>query len=646
MNPLLSDEDQVRAKAIGNAVDEVGETRALLVNIIQNHSDPNVQNEARKRLAALPKNVSPTETKRAWTPRTPMGPDDAPDAPEPSALERIRQQDPSPSGPLVAGFGGNREENPGLLRRMDTSLGLMVGLPEKRRQALVEFDKGRTGGIGGRIAQKLEKAAGDLAPDALKEHLDFNSIQPETLERYEREAPLSGLEKGALQVAGAASPGSIARGAGNLGARAAAGVLPKAMQAAKPGLVGMLKGAAGAVASGAGQAGATQLGNGNFDSMAETADTVKRAGSAAYDAGTNPVSIGLGALLGGAFGKLASLKRSNPDVKLIESRGGKVGPTTPGSGEAFDDPLVAQGISEKGKVTEEGIGRTGRAAARGTDEALGARTKTLDDKFHADEAALKASGALDEAADVTPFFRKVREMLDDPEVPRSVKQRLQSEILDNEYGYGKHVRLNGDRIEMKAEMANSMKKKLQKLADFEHSTKTDPDLAHMSGEARKAVDQTAYRDLNAGYAENAERIKAARRGLEMPEDIHTELTPAQERALATFIMRMGQDTKYAGRGSTPELEQALKEFPELQRYLDAPALLHARGRLEFGPGGEATGGLYKKMLGLVGRNIEPAQVRVGGPIGEALEPHAPAAGGYLETIKAAANETDRRRKPR
>jgi hypothetical protein len=530
------------------------------------------------------------------------------------------QDDPNPLPPLEGGIGSRGQtyaEEPGksgfgaAIRRVDrAALGLItdpkkLGNQAYRDQMLAQYDRGFSGGL-------LRRGANQLGID--------DRMTDEGLERAGRETPLSEGEKGLAYLAGVLSPSGLAR----LGGKAVAGLAVRVPGVAKLAAKAPIATAAGVGAAEAAGAAGLQAGT----EAATTTGNVSDAPAAAAAAATDPVNAGLGALFGGAFGAGAKIRARNPNVELIESRGGRVGTFTPGSGGAMDDPLVQRGM-ENGRVTERGKGIVSRESADAVADRLEGRGRAVGEELRAGQREAEAAGNLDQPVDITDLYVQVQQMVSNKMLPREVRGKIQQEILDDvltpmasDIGVGP-----GKPFMVAAREANDIKKKLQYFAEFVPSGKpgaAEPNFAQLSHEAGQSVGDDLSR-LNRKANEQYKNLESAREGFGIPGGANDQIPLSQREGLATRLGRRGADNRYAGRDVNPQIEEALNRYPELRRYVEAPELLQARGNLEFGLGGNKVGGLYEKMKNIVGRNIDPAAVRLLAPLLMSVGRQAPVA---------------------
>jgi hypothetical protein len=530
--------------------------------------------------------------------------------------------DPKPSGPLFGRFMGPGEENPSLMTKVDTAAGMLLLHPDKlrsepyRAQMVGELDKGYSGGILTKIARGLTKVIPGTE----------DNMSPERMEQFARDRPLDAGEKTLAQGVGMALPGSLSRVAGGIGGRGAMSVPGVASMAGRAPALGMAGvGAASAAAAAGAQAGVqtATAGGGVRDSL-----------SAAKEAATDPLNAGIGAFFGGALGAGANMRAGNRNVRFIEERGGRVSMGSPGQGGALDDDIVRAGIDpDTGRVTEAGKGRSSRMAAEGVSDALEARGRAVGERLRSE-----VSGAADEMVDVSALYARAREMVENPLLPRGVRGQIQREVvgdvLEPVVAQARALGGPGRAPMMTAAEANDLKKKIQYFADFKPAGapgSPDPHFARLSNEASQNVGDGIGR-ANARAHSDYTDLESARGAFGVGGNAKDEISRPQREALATRLGRRGADTRYAGRDNTPDVEAALQRYPELRRYVEAPELLQARGNLEFGLGGDKLGGLYEKLKDIVGRNIEPATVRLLAPLLMGAGRQAPVAGNLFKTV--------------
>lgn len=592
-----ADEESAKASAIGRAIDRQGHLRNKLVQVVQGHPDENVRQQARGELQRL---LSSGDIRRS----------------NPGQSSGLRSNDQSDPDPIEM-------QQPSLGERFGASVGSFAIDKARRRQALSVVDDVAAFGLGKKVANAFGTT-------------DFS---PEQRRKDAQESPLSDRERAGIALTSLLTPaGGLTRAAGATAERALMNVpgMVKAAQAA-PKLVGAGVGAASALGGDAITQGATS---------AIAGEGMGTALTKAKEAGTNPWTAAAGGALGSLFGAGAAARARNQNVRTIEEAGGQVTMTSPGKGAPFKDPLVAQGIDDvTGRVTEFGRGKVARAAARGTDEALAGRAQGINQQMQAAKKAAVESGRAAEDADITDLVKAAHEMANDPRLPRSVRNTVKTEVIEDmidQFGAPTEAGFAMPAIE-----ANALRKKIFDLADMVNPKATDPDLKRLGGAAKGAVDDTVYGDINAPYAAEASKLKEARRALEFPkaDDVNRRLlAPDEELKVANVLSRTGQDTARAGMQDTPEMAKAVGNYPELGRFTKAVPLLDARSALEFkGLNDMPTGGLYVKELAkLLGQNLDAAKTRIAAPVATGVGKQAPIAGSILEILQQGAVERRRR----
>lgn len=412
---------------------------------------------------------------------------------------------------------------------------------------------------------------------------------------------VGGMGRGVGYLTGA--PSLLAKGV-STGLRAATNAAPKA--------IGRVLGArpvAGAVTGGA--TGAT-LGGSEAAAQGGDMEEIKRA---ALASGIGGAFIGGGiGTVAAAGGKIADKLAQNPRAQLIERHGGKISPSSPGEGGAFDDPLISGGLSERGKVTDAGIGKTARAAARQVRESLNTENKAGVGIHKAKVNKLREDGALEGQHDVTSLAEQAQKMADDIEnFTADTRSKVSSEILPV---LEKYKREDGSYLATPDQL-NALRKKIVKVANFQtrDGVVKDKDIGRLARVAKDLVGETALAEPNAEAAARVKSLQKAHRGLNIQGNSRSSTAPddmAAEKTLTDLITRRGQNTVTAGKYETPELAEAVAQRPELQLPLDSAALLRARGAMQFFGGGKH-GGLIERLKNPIGSVMQAAE-----PIGQRL----------------------------
>lgn len=536
------------------------------------------------------------------------------DAERRAALSQIASSDPDPARRSEATARLRRYEPTVPQEHPDAPPAAPAGeKPSRLETAVRNVEDGALFGHADQLSAGIETGLGKLGlgPDRGYDEL--------LAEKRKRRAEADAANPATATISNVG--GAVLGGSGGL-AGGATGLARGLMGASKGILGNLVKGGASAL-----------LGYEASAPVSAAADTYGHGGStddalsAAKDAATSKTGIALAGAGGMLMGAGQGIRARNRNVRAIEAAGGEVPSFSPPRGGELDSPLVKQGIdTETNRATERGRGKVARAAGKQVDDVLASETARIDQRMGAQKAEAAAAGKLKQNVDITDLVNEASALVDNPDLTRDVKNKVRAEVFEDFLDKFAQPNEAGNGWAMSAERANALKKKLQGLADFVNPKATDPDLAKLSGTARKAADQSAYGEINKTYKSDADKISSARGAFEFPEplDIHARIqTPADQLKVGSVMSRTGQDTARAGMQDTPEFADALKNFPALHPPARALPLLDARSKLEFK--GLPTGGLYmKNLMSMLGQNVEAGGVRLAAPaasrVGSAMTP--------------------------
>jgi hypothetical protein len=271
---------------------------------------------------------------------------------------------------------------------------------------------------------------------------------------------------------------------------------------------------------------------------------------------------------------------------LIEKHGGKVGVFDSGSGIPELDGL--------GTVTDADIGAQARASGK---QLLQANDRMFDQEGR--QPYLAARAAIDQDAgkrlvDVTPLRQKMLEVAYDKATDPGTKAWLlnQADIIEQQ-----HAGPMGTFL-MSEKDVNGLKSMLQRsanpgLAPGAGSVR-DAQISSVAQVAKDIADQGPYAEANRAYAAAKDRSGDFREAFGMNRKPAAN-EQVDERRIANALARRGQTSTTAGiQGGDARLQQLEQAYPELQRTIAGPALVQAKGDLQFNAGGH-TGGLVGRM---------------------------------------------------
>lgn len=367
---------------------------------------------------------------------------------------------------------------------------------------------------------------------------------------------------------------------------AAVGPLAVASRGAQ-GLLGVAEGAVPALAKTAvGRIAGQTAANAAVGGGAGAAEAVGR-GEQGADIRRGAVrGAGVGALLGGGLQSVAEGTRAaypwlretvgGKARELIEKYGGRVGPTTSGSGGAFDQELKGLPADETGvkQATED-------AAPRVLSKADDIHERDVLEPYRQQRAPIDAGkGQL--PVDVDALHQEMVKAYQSAKLTVPQRQALGSEIDHFEKTFvGPHqTRVMSERD------LNDYKTMLQSLTRVGQAGQhTIPQgvLSNTSTLAKDMVDQGPYASLNKAFHEGAVERSALRSNLNLgPRE---SSNPVAEQHTVARAMREGG----------PEIDAVRKSYPELERDLDLPELLRAKEKLQFGIGNVSHGNLVNRL---------------------------------------------------
>ncbi|HXN34876.1 MAG TPA: hypothetical protein VN877_01815, partial [Opitutaceae bacterium] len=214
--------------------------------------------------------------------------------------------------------------------------------------------------------------------------------------------------------------------------------------------------------------------------------------------------------------------------------------------------------------------------------------------------------------DVTPLRNKMLEVAQDKSTDPATQAflRKQASIIakENAHSSGLYLMTEQDLNGLKSMLQNASNPGLPPGAGSVRDVK----VGLVAAEAKRLVDQGPYGAPNAAYA------AAKNASGDFRESMGLGRKPARSEAVdegkaARFLMRQGQSTAAAGiQGADPRLADLVAQHPELQRTVDAPRLLQAKGDLQFGlTPGMATHGATIGAARFAAHNASALAGRVG-----------------------------------
>lgn len=565
MSDIITPAEQVKAGAVGRAVDDIERTRAKWLEVAQSAPDEETRAKAVVKLRRLAQDY-PTEAGI---------PGEARDASKAYGAD-------IPVGDF---------EEPGLIRRGMSNIG--TAAPSVKRQLERGISDSATLGLAEKIAKKVLPAVG----------YDMSDYSDEQAAKDQSESSMArtvGSIGGALLPGGATS--RIGRGvlkvAGKLTGR----------------VPGMLSGAAGGLAAtpitaGLVAGGQQAVNAGGADDLMSIAtgiaDVPKRAYEAARDTATNPLAMGLGGLAGAAGGAGARIRGSNTqtgrDLRAVEGAGAKPSLTAGAKGGAFDEaPFAGRNPRDfdSGELARE-AGDTVRGGLR-------QRYQEAQGQYGADKAAAMESGALGTKVDITQQVQDMLGIAEDASIPSGVRNgvlaKIQSEFLDDPVV--KRMWTADGKLQPTVEELNYLRQRWDQIAKTGDPGEIDV-LRNVAERLRAVEDTTPIADVKGPYAEEMGALRRAHNQLGLGPRVSTG--PDDQAAagrVAINLARRGQNTSTAGIREKP-IEEFIAENPQYANMVNAVPLMQAAGRLKAKLGVPESGGLMGRLGGLATQNLEP-----------------------------------------
>jgi hypothetical protein len=319
-------------------------------------------------------------------------------------------------------------------------------------------------------------------------------------------------------------------------------------------------------------------------------------------AGGSPTAVAKDALIGAAVPTVgAMLKGAGQAVlngkggrarALLERHGANVGVADSGSGLPELDAV-------KGRVSDADIGATARESGR---KLLDVNDRTFDAEgrqpYKRDVAQIdKGQGR--NLVDVLPLRRKMLEVAGQPDTDPAVRNVLVGQVQEMDAAFPDTGM--GRRYAPEA-WVNGKTSWLWKQAKPDRlasgaGTPRDAKFADVAAVGQDIREKGPYADANKRYATAKQESGDFREALGAKRAPSADET-IDERKIANALARRGQTTTTAGiQGGDKRLADLVAAHPDLQRTVDAPELVRAKGDLQFRLGGPHHGGLIDRVAG-------------------------------------------------
>jgi hypothetical protein len=277
---------------------------------------------------------------------------------------------------------------------------------------------------------------------------------------------------------------------------------------------------------------------------------------------------------------------------LLERHGANVGVADSGSGLPELDAV-------KGRVSDADIGATARESGR---KLLDVNDRTFDAEgrqpYKRDVAQIdKGQGR--NLVDVLPLRRKMLEVAGMPDTDPAVRNVLVGQVQEMDAAFPDTGM--GRRYAPEA-WVNGKTSWLWKQAKPDRlasgaGTPRDAKFADVAAVGQDIREKGPYADANKRYATAKQESGDFREALGAKRVPSADET-IDERKIANALARRGQTTTTAGiQGGDKRLADLVAAHPELQRTVDAPELVRAKGDLQFRLGGPHHGGLIDRVAG-------------------------------------------------
>ena len=257
---------------------------------------------------------------------------------------------------------------------------------------------------------------------------------------------------------------------------------------------------------------------------------------------------------------------------LWEKHGGNVGPLDSGSGV---DEIAGM------EPTRNNVGRASAVGARNIRSGMDAEfDREVGAPFRDAKNAVDYSPASSEMADVTSLVQTIGE------VPKALRGRFRSELQD----LGATMTEDG-RVMMSQSSLNEARQRLESIAKY--GLNSGPGTANLkdasfktvANAAKVLVDEGPYAEANDIYHRGMNMRQADRASIGLATEPAKTLKgrTTEDARVAQIIRNRNADSEAAGAmAERADLPGFVARHPDLERQVDLPDLLRAKGRLEFG----------------------------------------------------------------
>jgi hypothetical protein len=311
----------------------------------------------------------------------------------------------------------------------------------------------------------------------------------------------------------------------------------------------------------------------------------------ARDAAIGAAIPTVGGMLKGAGQAVLSSKGGKARA-LLGKYGANVGVTDSGSGLPELDAI-------KGRVSDADIGATARESGRKLLDVNDATFNAEGRQPYKRDVAQIDKGQGRNLVDVLPLRRKMLEVAGAPDTDPAVRNVLAGQVKEMDAAFPDTGM--GKRYAPEA-WVNGKTSWLWKQAKPDRlasgaGTPRDAKFADVAAVGQDIREQGPYAEANKRYA------VAKQESGDFREALGAKRTPGMdetidERKIGNFLARRGQTTTTAGiQGGDKRLADLVARRPDLQRTVDAPELVRAKGDLQFRMGAPHHGGLIDRLAG-------------------------------------------------
>lgn len=283
-------------------------------------------------------------------------------------------------------------------------------------------------------------------------------------------------------------------------------------------------------------------------------------------------AIPLAGKVAGAVGRRIRGGEGGQARQLWEKHGGNVGPLDSGSGV---DEIAGM------EPSRNNVGRASAVGARNIRSGMDAEfDREVGAPFRDAKNAVDYSPASSEMADVTSLVQTIGE------VPKALRGRFRSELQD----LGATMTDDG-RVMMSQASLNEARQRLESIAKY--GLNSGPGTANLkdasfktvANAAKVLVDEGPYAEANDIYHRGMNMRQADRASIGLATEPAKTLKgrTAEDARVAQIIRNRNADSEAAGAmAERADLPGFVARHPDLERQVDLPDLLRAKGRLEFG----------------------------------------------------------------